>query len=187
MSNLIVDTVYSSTTNAPILKASGNVVQVARVRSNSRTTVAANNVGTGTTITQLNLTLTPRSSTNRIICQWHIMGEASYNNCLLIHRDGSLITTAGEEGYNNVSGNVRWSGFTPTVYDTVDNNDSTAHHYSIQYSQIAGTVGITTWAPAVKSSAATNHTFYLNRCYGSTGANDYETGVSFGVIYEVTV
>lgn len=187
MSNLIVDTVYNSETNAPILKSAGNVVQVARVRSDSRTTISSNNSGDGTTITQLNLTLTPRSSTNRIICQWYVMGEFHHDNNFLIHRNGSLITTANEQGYNNVSGNVRWSGFVSSTYDTVNDNDSTPHHWFIQYSQISGTVGITTWAPAIRSSGGTNYTFALNRTIGSTGTTDYETGVSFGVIYEVTV
>jgi hypothetical protein len=186
MSTLRANTILNPSTNSPILNPTGNVVQVARVRYQTRTTISSNNTGNGTTITGLNLTLTPRSSNNRIICQWYIMGEMHHDNVFLIHRGGALITTTNEWGYNGDAGNSRWSGYVASTYDAANNNDSTPHNWFIQYSQIANTTVSTTWAPAVRSSSGTNYALHINKNIGNLGSDNRETGVSFGVIYEVT-
>lgn len=184
MSTLITDKIVN-TDNVDILRSTGNIVQIARVRYDARPTWSAPNSGNGTTLTSLNITITPKRAANRLIMRWNLYGEINNNAVFLVHRDGALITTAGEEGYNNTAGNSRWSGFTPQIYD--QNDSSTANVITILYSQIAGSTSARTYAPAVRSSEGTNYTYYQNRTISSSGQSSYEAGVSFGIIYEVTV
>ena len=161
----------------------GSVVQVQTVRSDSRTTIASNYPGDGTTITQLNLSITPKFANSKLIMQWMITGELNHDNVFLIHKNGSLITTAGETGYNSESGNERWSGFAPAYYD--NDTSSTPSTWFIQYHCISGSTAAQTFAPAVRSSLTSSFTFFLNRPSISTGANGQETSVSTGTIWEI--
>jgi len=184
MSTLITDKLVNPE-GKDILRSTGNIVQIARVRYDARPTWSAPNSGNGTTITSLNLTITPKRSTNRLIMRWNLYGEITNNAVWLVHRDGGLITAGGEQGYNNDAGNSRWSGFTPQIYD--QNDSSTGNVITILYSQIAGSTTSRTYAPAVRSSEGTSYTYYQNRTISSSGQNSYEAGVSFGILYEVTV
>ena len=167
-----------------ILNSTGSIIQTVYVRSDTRTSYASNNSGDGTTVSPLVLTITPTNANNRIICQWMINGEIHHDNVILIHRDGALITTAGEEGRNSVSNN-RWSGYASAFYD--QNESSTPSNWKIMYSQIAGSTASRTYAPAVRSSGVGNYTFYLNRTVADAGSDSQENMVSTGVIFEVVV
>ena len=173
-----------TTTGKPILNSSGSVIQTVYVRSDAFTTYSAATSGDGTTVSALSASITPKRSTNRIICNWIICGEVPANTVWLIHRNGALITTAGEEGRNSIS-NSRWVGFAPTPYDV--DFASTPFSLSIQYSQIAGTTSTLTYSPAIRSSSGTAQTFYLNRTINSTGQDSNENMVSTCVLYEVVV
>ena len=175
-----------STSGKPLLNSSGSIVQTVYVRTDARNAYSSAASGNGTTITDLNMSITPTNTSNRIICQWMINGELHQDNVFLIHQNGALITTPGEEGRNNVSNN-RWVGYASAYYD--QNEDSTQSNWVIMYSQIAGSTAPRTYAPAVRGSGATAYTFYLNRTVGSTdaGQDNYERTVSTGIIYEVVV
>jgi hypothetical protein len=168
----------------PILNSTGSIIQTVYVRSDSRSLYSSNNTGDGNPINPLALTITPTNANNRIICQWMINGELYQDNVFLIHRDGSLITTAGEEGRNSISNN-RWIGYASAFYD--QNEDTTPSNWIIMYSQIAGSTATRTYAPAVRSSGGNNWTFYLNRTVssGDGGQDAYERMVSTAVLYEV--
>jgi hypothetical protein len=161
----------------------GSVVQVQTVRSDSRTTISSNNSGNGTTITQLNLSIAPKFENSKLIMQWMINGEQHQDNVFLIHKDGALITTAGETGYNAESGNVRWSGIASGFYD--QNESSTPSNWFIQYSCISGSTVSQTFAPATRSSSTSNFTFFLNRTFANLGQDGHETLVSTGTIWEI--
>jgi hypothetical protein len=162
------------------------VIQTVYARTSARNTYAAAASGNGTTITDLNLTITPRSASSLLVIQWMINGEASsgsWDMVYLIHQDGALITTPGYEGYNNQSGNQRWSGVAAGMYD--NNSDSTMANMILQYAIPARSITSQTFAPAVRSSNATARTFFLNRTVGSTGQDSYEVAVSSGTIWEI--
>jgi hypothetical protein len=161
----------------------GSVVQVQTVRSDSRTTISSNASGDGTTITQLNLSITPKFANSKLIMQWMINGEHHQDNVFLIHRNGSLITTAGATGYNAESGNVRWSGIASGFYD--QNENSTPSNWFIQYECVSGSTATQVFAPATRASTGANYTFHLNRTFASTGADAYETMISNGTIWEI--
>jgi|LakMenE18May11ns_1017448.scaffolds.fasta_scaffold9923294_5 hypothetical protein len=179
-------TVNSNTITIPAghkLYAPGSVVQVQKVRTEARTTYSSATSGNGTTVTDLNLTITPKFSNSLLMMQWMINGEFHHDNVFLIHKGGSLITTSGETGYNSIAGNSRWSGFMQSTYDTDQN--STPQNRFMQYFCNSGSTAEATFAPAVRSAGGTAYTFYLNRAQGSAGQDDYEVSVSTGVIWEI--
>lgn len=161
----------------------GSVVQVQMVRYDSRITTTAQAGGDGTTLTQLQIPITPKFSNSKLVMQWVLQGEIHHDAGFVIHKDGSLITTAGETGYNAESGNTRWSAFAASSYD--QNQDSTPGTYTIQYFASAGSTSARTYAPAVKGTGASAYTFSLNRVIGSSGQDNYENLVSTGIIWEI--
>jgi hypothetical protein len=166
------------------LIASGSPIQTLYYRTDARNVYSAPNSGNGVTVTDLNLTITPKFSNSLIIMTWMIHGEMHYDSVWTLHKNGLLITTSGYQGYNNQIGNSRWSGVVATSYDFND-QASTPFHLFIQYAIPAENTAIRTYAPAVRSSGATAYTFYLNRPVSSGGADSYEVGVSTGVIMEI--
>ena len=179
-------TINSNTITIPPghhLYAPGSVVQVQTVRSDARVTMTAAASGNGLTISQLSIPITPKFANSKLIFQWVIQGEIHHDALFLVHKNGSLITNAGETGYNAESGNVRWSGYSPSSYD--NNQDSTPATYTIQYFATAGSKNLATFSPAVKASSGTAHTFSLNRVLGSAGQDAYETMVSTGIVWEI--
>lgn len=160
-----------------------SIVQVKYVRTDNRTTYASNNSGDGTTITDLNLTITPKYSNSLLLCQWMINGELHQDNVFLIHRNGALVTTSTYEGYNNAQGNNRWSGIASGFYD--QNEDSTPSNWFLQYLIPAGSTTATTLAPAVRSSSGGNYTLALNRTINGASQDAYERMVSTGTIWEI--
>lgn len=183
MSTLVANSIIKPD-GTPLVNSTGNIIQVVRTRSDTQTSYSSSNSGNGSTITNLNMTITPLSSTSRLIITWHIFYEVHYNNNFLVHRDGALITDSGKEAYNNVVGNLRYSGYIGAAYDNDNNNSSTPHYNKLTYSEISGSTTSRTYAPAVRSSGATAYIFYLNRCV-SNPADSIEVGVSYGRIYEV--
>ena len=159
---------------------------VHQIRSTDNTT---NN---GTRIPDLILTIKPKRTTNIILCEWSLFGEIQNDTCFIIQKrvnfgTWTVPTNAGEEGYNSSVGSaVQWSSFYSGFYDTDDN--STPNKHPLLYSVIAGSTVSRNYGIAFSSSnttSTTDRTFRLNRSYGRLGENQYENGISTGVIYEV--
>jgi hypothetical protein len=186
MSILRTNSVQSPNLNT-VLSTSGSIIQTVFVRTDERLSYSAITTGDGNTMLPLGLTITPRSIGSRLICQWMINGEVHQDVVILMHRNNSLITTAGEQGYNQLTGNIRWSGLASGFYDR--NEDSTPSNFKITYSQISDSLEPRTYCPAVRSSSTGVYTFHLNRTIsvGDLGQDAYERMVSMGVIYEVAV
>jgi hypothetical protein len=162
---------------------SGGIVQTTQIKTRDRTTFSSLTTGNGTEIIPLRMSFTPKYSTSTLWIQWMINGEFHHDNVFTIFRDSALITTAGSEGYNSVSGNVRWSGFIASQYDG-DESSTPSNHY-IQYFVPSISTVSRTYAPAVKASGATGYTFYLNRTINNVLTDSYETGMSIGIIMEI--
>jgi hypothetical protein len=156
------------------------VIQTVVVRNDARSTYSTNTTGNGTTVTPLNLTITPRFSSSIIICDWMINGELHQDNVFLVHKDGSLAAN----GYNLTSGNNRWAGLMSGFYD--QNEDSTPSNWNLKYIDSSlGSIASRTYAPAVRSSSGTVYTFSLNGTISAAAQDFYERMVSIGVAYEV--
>ena len=164
------------------LASPGHILQTQWVRTNSTSTFSAATSGNGVTLTPLAITIAPRSASSLLLCTWMIVYEVNTNVGFVMHQDGSLITTAGYQGYNNVVGNLRYSCVSGAMYD--NDNATTPSHNFIQYVIPAGSTSSTTIAPAVRSTGVTAATFYLNRAVNAP-ANGVEVAVSAGSIMEI--
>ena len=192
MSRLVVNTLEAGASangvigvvNNSILKSPGSVVQTRFIRSDRRIQYSAPaSNSTGTTITDLNLTISPKFSDSLLIMEWMINGEIHHDAIFNIHRNGLLITDPGYEAYNRESGQQFWSGIVAAHYD--NNQDSTPSNFFLQYAIPAGNTLSRTYAPAVSSSGTAAYTLSLNRTILNFGANAYETMISTGMIMEV--
>ena len=188
MSRLKVGTI--STSNPAVtfadgvqLSYPGRVVQVITCRTDTITSYYQPANSNGTTLAELNLTITPKYSSSLLLMQWMINGETGNDNVFLIHQNGSLITTAGYEGYNGNAGNQRWSGYVCMYYDR--DTSSTGSNYYIQYAIPATNLNQRTYAPAVRNSGPDTSIFTLNRTYDGRGQDNYEIMVSTGMIMEI--
>jgi hypothetical protein len=191
MSTLITDSLLATsasnwTINLPsgnYINAPGHVLQTQWVRTAIQTTYGVAVTGDGTTIGALAITITPRSASSLLICSWMINYEVGENAGFLVHKNGALITTPGYQAYNNVVGNLRYSGVMNAMYDA--DNSSTLSNGYMQYAVPSGSTATATYAPAVRGSGASALTLYLNRTVGSAGQDDFEVTVSTGVIMEI--
>jgi hypothetical protein len=165
------------------LYAPGSVVQVQTIRSDARVTMSSNPSGNGTTITQLGVSITPKFANSKLIVQWMINCEIQENNVFLVHKNGELIITSGETGYNSEAGNVRYSGVASAAYDT--DSDSTMSSFFIQYFCTSGSTGTQVFAPAVRSANANTSTLALNRTLGTLGSDNRENTISTGTVWEI--
>jgi hypothetical protein len=168
------------------LQSPGMVVQTILTRTENFTQYSAPATGNGTTITDLNLTISPKFSNSLLVMQWMInceIGTAAWDTVFLVHKNGSLITTPGYEAYNINGGNNRWSGLLAGKYD--NNVSSTMENYILQYAVPAFDITQQTFAPAIRSANATARTLFLNRTVSTPGTSGFEYTVSSGVIMEV--
>jgi hypothetical protein len=171
--------VYNGSAWVPVFP-SGSVIQTQTVRYGGQTTYSAAASGDGTTLGVLNLTITPRFATSKIVCEWVINYESSNDGVHLVHKDGARMT----DSVNDVQGNNRWSGTVPMVYDA-DTNSTTSNLKLLYVDTTTLSTASRTYAPAIRSSNATAFTYYLNRTLGSAGTDSYEAGVSYGFVMEI--
>lgn len=169
------------------LRAAGMVAQTVVVRNESRTSQTAEITGDGTALSGLGITITPKFSSSIILLQWMINLEVvdGWDSVFTILRDGAIITTSNQQGYNNGLGNVRYSGIAPGSHYDHDNG-TTQTNIFLQYFNNAVSTATTTFTPAIRSSSAATHAIYLNRCVNSaTGTTSAEISVSMGIAMEV--
>lgn len=159
--------------------ARGMVIQTVINKQNNRSTWSSPPTGNGTTITDMNLTISPKRAGSIILCEWTMFGEIQHDNVFVIHKNGSL----APGGYNLNAGNNRWSGYHTCVYDGDDNSTPATHH--MMYWDSPGSTASVTYAPAIRCSNGNTYTFALNRTLGSTGQWAYENGVSIGIAWEI--
>lgn len=184
MTNFIeVDKVTNVAGKQTVYSSGGHIVDFA-VATYEEQALIYGGTGNGTMFQQLSLTITPKKSTNIIIASWMINGESHWNKVFRVFRNGSLITTTNEQGYNNESGNVEWSGIISGWYD--NNYASTPNSFKLMYQQVANTTSQITLTPAIKDAGGTDQWFYLNRTQASTGAESYEQMVSTGYLFEIS-
>jgi hypothetical protein len=168
----------------------GMVVQTILKRVDTRTDYL-----TGTTdgfqqaiITELSANITPKFTTSIITCEYWIHGEANdaggSQSVWRVYKNNSKITTAGYESYNNVAGNVRYSGIAGSNFD--NNSDSTLQTIRIFYYDKPNTTSEISYQPVfVNSTGATQFTFKLNRTFANIGTDNYENAVSFVRLTEI--
>jgi hypothetical protein len=193
MSRLVVSSLEATSASNKIITVesghrvvfpAGAIIQAVHTRSDTRTSYASNITGNGTTITDLNMAITPKFANSLLVMTWVITGEVSENNVFLVHQNGAIITRTGYQSYNGRVGNSRWSGLLSGKYDQAD-VASTPNAWTLQYAVPAVNTSARTYAPAIRSGTSTAYTFYLNRPALQIG-DAYETSISNGVILEIS-
>lgn len=164
----------------------GSVVQTVWLRYDTNAAYTAN--ASGSVMSGLSITITPRYATSKILLQWMINGEPSggavYNMVFRVGKDGSVMTNPG--GYNTWNGNYNYSGI--AVIDAYDGDyNSTPNNISILFMD-DGTLSTAsrTYAPIVckSNTSDADGTYYINRSTGGTGQG-FESGVCTGFAMEI--
>lgn len=155
----------------------GSVVQTVWVRSN--TPVGYSNTQV---MLELNLVITPRYATSKLLCQWVISGEAgTYNSGFRVAKDGFVATNP--PGYNSNRGNQSNSYMSMFSYES--DYSSTPDTVSLFYMDDA-TFSTDTRSYAPIWNTESGGSFVLNRSINALGAA-YEYVVSTGVCHEIMV
>jgi hypothetical protein len=157
----------------------GTLLQFSNIRVDAQAIYTGSGSGNGTEITLLNQTITPRRSDSKLMIYWEIWGEVHWDGTIVIWKNGSIMSN----GYNTVSGNNRWSGYSGFNYDP--DFSTTPTRMPITFVDTPGTTSSLTYSLAYRSANADNRTFYLNRSVSSSGADNNEVGVSMGYIMEI--
>lgn len=164
--------------------APGGIIQVIYCRTDARVNFAAPITGNGTPITDLAVGIAPRKANSLILLRWMVNGEMHHDCVFTLQQGGSLISIPGYEGYNTVSGNVRWSGIASGSYDR--DVASTPNNWYIQYLIPAYNINYRTYNLGVRSSSGSAYTFSLNKPISDTApATSYEALISTGVAMEL--
>lgn len=162
----------------------GAVLQCNMIRYDARPNVSAPASAQGTRMTQLRLSITPTYTNSLIVCEWHIHGEAgSHDQGFRVGKNGTVVTTAGFQGYNNNVGQVNHSFITSDHYDA--NDSSTPHCSVLMYFDRPNTTSATFYEPHVAAASPGTRNFNVNHTVDSTGAGNQENGVCFGRIWEI--
>jgi len=154
---------------------SGLAIQCITIQYTAHTTYSSPTGLTPTEVSVLNLTITPKRATSKIVLQWMVNAEFHQDNVFLIYRGTTLI------GYNTDRGNVQNSGVASAAYD--QNEDSTPSNFCINWIDSPATTSAITYSLRVRSSTGASYTLYLNR---TVNAAIYEAMCSNGIAWEIS-
>ena len=194
-----LDMSSSSSTSGQVLTSNGTasvptwqtlnnaVVQVEAVQSRAQTEYAVhatNDHPDGVEITELTMTLTPRKSGNKMILDWIVNFESNHSTKLgfIVSRNGTMLPNSGvqPDGTRN-----RWD---VTAVGFWDNNEaSTPFQTNVRIIDESTLSVSSVYRVQIVTTGANSLTFKLNRSYSSSGASEYENGLSTGVATEINV
>jgi hypothetical protein len=163
----------------------GTVLQTIVKRTDTLLSYGTGANGVGAEFTDLRVSITPKFANSMILCVFQVHGEGggTHNYSYRIFKNG-LEPSGTYAGYNNISGDVQWSGFTQALPYESDYN-STPMTQTIRYHDFPNTTSTITYAPGILSTNDGSLTYYVNRTAGSSGTTGYETGVSISIAMEV--
>lgn len=157
------------------LTGSGIIVQTNYLRYDQRTTWSAP-VSGNTVVSDLNITITPKFATSRILLTYMLSFEMNHNTIFRLARQGVEIG-------RNINDSNRWSGWAIAGYDA--DTDSTPRTNYYVYIDSPATTSPITYNLWVGSSGATAYTLYMNRNVGNLGSDTRETAISFVMAQEI--
>jgi hypothetical protein len=158
------------------ISGAGKVGQVVNTHTGNRTTFTMPNTNNATIITDLSTSITPSSTSSKILIQIMITHDAAWDGVYRLFRNSTDI------GRNSAS-TSRWSGFATIPYDADQNSTPTTQ--MLQYLDSPSTTSSVQYKIGVQSSLGSNETFYFNRPAGSTGQDTQEIGTSNMILMEI--
>ena len=168
----------------------GGITQIVTVSDSVRETTGSVSMSSVNTYydTPFAITITPTSSTNKILLMGHIFGEFSNDDLYFMWRieraiSGGSTTNiqAPSAGSRAIGISVPPSGF----YNSNSNSTPTAMVWSGLLDSPSTTSAIT-YTFQVNATQNSNSTFYYNRCVNDSDAIDYERGLSWITALEVS-
>ena len=171
-----------STLSAPtngsgrIFNVDGTVVQTVSLRYDTKSSWSYPAGPTNVIVSDLNITITPKYATSKILLTYMLSYETQYNSVFRLGRNGTEFLR------NSTDGN-RWSGFANPGYEP--DTASTPMTNTFMYMDYFPTLSSITYNLIVSSSDSGNGILYMNRAYSSAGANDYEVGISYVIAQEI--
>jgi hypothetical protein len=161
--------------------ANGVPLQMTYLRYDTKSTYSYTTAGTtGTVITDLNASITPRRTTSKILVTYCIAYEVHQDTIFQLYRnDGGANTKIG----NNATDSNYWSGIWMPSYDV--DTSSTPRQATLMYLDSPSTTNTCTYQLMIQSAGVGAGTFYLNRAAGSAGAATYEVAISQVFLQEI--
>ena len=163
--------------NAILSVAVGSVVSIIPIQTRTQAQYTALTTGDGVAIHELDVTITPKKSGNKIILEWVINFEATEDMVFTVLRNGTLLANSDDGGSH------KWSGIAAVPYD--QNLDSTPSNVTVKIVDESSLDVVTTYSLAVKSTGSSSADLWLNRTYGRAGEQSYENMLSYGQAMEI--
>lgn len=155
--------------DAGSIRNSGRVIQTVHSRYDTKTTWSVP-VNTNTIVTDMNITITPRYATSRILLTYMLSFECHHDTVWRLGRNNVEIV-------RNNTDTGRWSGWAVGQYEGNDNS-STPFTTAFMYVDSPNTTAATTYNLMISSGGASAFTLYMNRTVSSTGQDSYEVAIS---------
>jgi hypothetical protein len=176
---LIID--YNGRITANNFAAPGMSVQQVYTRNDTKSQWYIPGYGGGRVdITDLNTTITPRSSTSKIMITYCIGYEVQHDTIFKLFRViGGSYTEIG----TNVNDANAWSGIWYPGYDV--DSSSTPRQATLIYLDSPATTSAITYVLAIQSSGVGATYFNLNRSISSAGQSSYENAISQAFLEEI--
>ncbi len=154
---------------------SGRVGQTVTVRYDTKSSWSVP-VSSNTIVTAMNVTITPKYNTSKILLTYVISYETT-NNC--VWRLGKN----GTEFVRNTTDGSRWSGFAVGMYD--GDVDTTPASETFLFVDSPATTSAITYNLMIGSAGASASTLQMNRPYNSAGADAREAAISYVIAQEI--
>ncbi|MFO7756259.1 MAG: hypothetical protein R6V34_09765 [Bacteroidales bacterium] len=165
------------TIKASHLIVPGTVANVIAVQTREQGIYTTPTSGSGSEITPLELTITPKKEGNMIILEWIVNGEMSPNVVYIVTRNGAYL----DQTTNPT--NSRWAGIAAQPFD--NNTSSTPENVTVKIVDMNSLGTESTYKLHVRSSSNTEYSFFLNRTSNSAGNDSNEATLSSGTAWEI--
>jgi len=167
--------------NGSALTGVGHVLQTVYKKVDSKSTYSVATAGqTGTYIAVLDTTITPTSTSSKILINFNITYEVHNDTVFRLYR--RIGGTDTEILRNSTDGNY-WAGWKLPGHDA--NTDSTPWTNHLMDIDSPNTTSAVTYRLMIQSGGVGAVTFYLNRSQGSAGQGNYEVGTSSVILQEL--
>ncbi len=166
----------------------GRIVQMNHKMIHTRTSWTNPGSDTGsvsTDVPNMNINFQCKFANSLVIMEARVMGDIYHNTIFRYTVNGSKITTAAYDSYNDDAGANRWSGLTCAAYEGANNNTSTPGETYIMVYYKPGNTNNNTYRIVAREGNTSASANYINRCGASAGQNSYECGVSSIIMYEI--
>jgi hypothetical protein len=163
--------------------APGVSVQNKYKRVDTKSTWSFPTAGTvpGTSIADLAIEITPRSSTSNVLITYCIFYEVTHDTIFRLYR--SINGAANVEIGTNSTDSNYWSGIWAPGYDA--DSTSTPRTQTMMFMDSPNTTSNVLYRLFIQSSGSGASTFYLNRALASDGSASYENGISQVFLEEI--